>query len=106
MAVKISRLPSDQFRAKGYKATPTPFFLLKIKKNQKECARIGMVVGKSVHKTAVKRNFWKRQARAVLTAHIMGGNDILIIVSSTINRLAKKQFKEELLKALNKAQLK
>ena len=101
------RLPSDQFRARGYKTTPTPFFLLKTKKNSGERARIGVVVGKSVHATAVKRNFWKRQALAVLTvAASAAGNDILMIVSPNVNRLTKKQFKDELLKALVKIQLK
>jgi len=100
------RLPSDQFRARGYKTTPTPFFLLKIKPNFGEKVRIGIVVGKSVHKTAVKRNFWKRQALAVLAAHAVTGSDILMIVSPGVNRLTKRQFQEELLKTLTKVQLK
>jgi ribonuclease P protein component len=104
MAVKITRLPSDQFRARGYKTTPTPFFLLKTKKNTVGRARIGIVVGVSVHKTAVKRNFWKRQARATLAAHAIIGHDILMIVSPNANRLTKKQFKDEVLKTLNKTQ--
>jgi ribonuclease P protein component len=104
MAIKTIRLPSDQFRARGYKTIPTPFFLLKKKNNSSGIARIGSVVGKSVHKTAVKRNFWKRQALAGLAAHATEGSDILIIASPAINRLTKKQFKEELLKAMGKAQ--
>jgi len=100
------RLPSDQFRARGYKTTPTPFFLLKTKKNSGERARIGVVVGKSVHATAVKRNFWKRQSLAALAPQAAAGNDILMIVSPNVNRLTKKQFKDELLKALAKTQLK
>jgi len=106
MAIKTMRLPSDQFRARGYKTTPTPFFLLKTKKNSGVRARIGVVVGKSVHATAVKRNFWKRQTLAVLAPQAVGGNDILMIVSPNVNRLTKKQFKDELLKALTKTQLK
>lgn len=99
MAVKIVRLPSDQFRTPGYKTTPTPFFLLKSKKNPGDRARIGVVVGISVHKTAVKRNFWKRQARAALAPFAAAGSDILMIVSPGANRLTKKQFKEEVAKA-------
>jgi ribonuclease P protein component len=106
MAIKIMRLPSDQFRARGYKTIPTPFFLLKAKRNSSDAVRIGSVVGKSVHKNAVKRNFWKRQALAELAAHVAGGNDILIIASPSIDRLTKKQFKEEISKALDKAQVK
>jgi ribonuclease P protein component len=104
MAIKTVRLPSDQFRARGYKTTPTPFFLLKTKKNSGVKARIGVVVGKSVHKTAVKRNFWKRQVLAVLSPRVESGNDILIIVAPGVDRLTKKQFQEELIKALAKNQ--
>jgi len=106
MAAKTARLSSDQFRAKGYKTIPTPFFLLKTKKNTVGNARIGVVVGMSVHKTAVKRNFWKRQVLAGLRNQTTTGNDILIIVSRGVNRLTKKQFQEELSKAFTKAQLK
>jgi ribonuclease P protein component len=102
MAIKITRLPADEFRAKGYKTIPTPFFLLKIKKNQKGATRVGVVVGKSVHKTAVKRNFWKRQAREALSPHALAGNDILVIASASIDHLTKKQFKEELARAIKK----
>jgi ribonuclease P protein component len=104
MAIKTTRLPSDQFRARGYKTTTTPFFLLKTKTNITGVARIGIVVGVSVHKTAVKRNFWKRQALAALTTHAIAGNDILMIVSPNANRLTKKQFRNELVKALGKIQ--
>ncbi len=96
MAVKIVRLPSDQFRAKGYKTTPTPFFLLKTKKNAGNNARIGVVVGTSVHTTAVKRNFWKRQALAGLTPKATAGHDILMIVSPAVKRITKRQFQEAL----------
>ena len=104
MAIKITPLPPDQFRARGYKTVPTPFFLLKIKKNLREGLRAGIVVGKSVHKTAVKRHFWKRQGIAALAGHAAAGNDILMIVSPNVNRLTKKQFNEEVINALGKAQ--
>jgi ribonuclease P protein component len=100
------RLPSDQFRARGYKTISTPFFLLKIKKNSYKAARIGVVVGVSVNKTAVKRNFWKRQARAEIALRATGGNDILMMVSPNARRLTKKQFREEVAKALVTAQQK
>jgi len=106
MASKIARLPSDQFRARGYKTTPTPFFLLKKKKNQGESVRIGVVVGVSVHKTAVKRNFWKRQALRGLVPQADAGSDILIVVLPAVNRLTKKQFQEELGKAFARSRSK
>jgi ribonuclease P protein component len=106
MAIKIMRLPSDQFRARGYKTTPTPFFLLKTKKNSGKTARIATIIGKSAHKNAVKRNFWKRQVLTVVAAHATEGSDILIIASPKIDRLTKRQFKEELLKAMTRSQIK
>lgn len=100
MAIKIVRLPSDQFRARGYKTTPTPFFLLKTKSNSADRARVGVVVGKSVHKAAVKRNFWKRQALAALSPLVVSGNDILMIASPNIVRLTRRQFREEVARAI------
>ncbi len=64
--------------------------------------RIGVVAGKSVHKSAAKRNFWKRQAKAALLSlanreHGGGkGMDILMILSAGVNGLTKKRFQEEL----------
>jgi ribonuclease P protein component len=104
MAIKTTRLPPDQFRARGYKTISTPFFLLKIKQNTGTGARIGIVVGVSVHKNAVKRNFWKRQVHAALVPHATPGSDILMIVLPGAGRIAKKQFKEELVRALRKIQ--
>ena len=98
------RLPSDQFRARGYNTISTPFFLLKIKKNSYKTTRIGVVVGVSVNKAAAKRNFWKRQARAEIALRATGGNDILMMVSPNVRRLTKKQFREEIVKTLATAQ--
>jgi ribonuclease P protein component len=94
------RLPSDQFRARGYKTVSTPFFLFKIKKNSYTTPRVGVVVGVSVNKAAAKRNFWKRQARAEIALRATGGNDLLIMVSPNVRRLTKKQFREEIAKTL------
>lgn len=104
MAVNLVRLPSGQFRVGGYKTTSTPFFLLKVKRNGTEQARIGVVVGTSVHGAAVKRNFWKRQARTALSSAAVAGHDILMIVSPGVVRLTRKQFREKVMKALATAQ--
>jgi ribonuclease P protein component len=106
MAISIVRLPSDQFRARGYRTISTPFFLLKIKKNSFKTTRVGIVVGISVNKTAVKRNFWKRQARAEIAMRATGGNDILMVVSPNVRRLTKKQFREEVARTLAATQQK
>src|ERR1035441_10151694 len=100
------RLPSDQFRARGYKTISTPFFLFKIKKNSCKTTRVGIVVGVSVNKAASKRNFWKRQAYAEIALRAASGSDILMMVSPNVRRLTKKQFREEVAKALATAQKK
>jgi len=105
MAIKKVSLPPDQFRSRGYKTVATPFFLLKSRKNLEHKTRIGIIVGKSAQKTAAKRNFWKRQVLAGLGAREVGENDILMIALPAIDRLTKKEFKKELLKALSKTQL-
>jgi ribonuclease P protein component len=99
MAIKTARLPSDQFRARGYRTISTPFFLLKTKKNLSDKARVGVVVGVSVHKTAVKRNFLKRQVLAELAPRARAGSDILTIVLPAANHVTKRKFREELAKA-------
>ena len=106
MAITTRRLPSEQFRAKGYRTISSPFFLFKTKKNSENKARIGIVVGVSVHKSAVKRNFWKRQVFTILTSRITAGSDILIIVLPGAKHVTKKKFKEALIKTIAAAQLK
>ena len=66
------------------------------------------MVGMSVDKAAAKRNFWKRQARAEIALWVAPatGNDILMMVLPNVRRLTKKQFKEEVAKALITAQQK
>jgi ribonuclease P protein component len=99
-----SGLPREEFKARGYKTTPTPFFLLKSKKNGLGYPRIGIVIGKAIYKEATRRNFWKRQARIKLLNTINEGTDILMIFVSSRNKtkLTKKQFQEDLDQAINK----
>jgi ribonuclease P protein component len=99
MSPKISRLPQQEFLSRGFMAVRTPYFSLKIKKNAIKKARIGVVVGKAVHKSAVKRNFFKRQAKEVLGKSVAAGNDLLIIFSPAANKLTKKQLQEVLIKS-------
>jgi ribonuclease P protein component len=83
----------------------TPYFLLKTKENHKARNRIGIVVGTAANKNAVKRNFLKRQARAVFqTVHDAGaGKDFLLVVSSKTSSLKKKQFRTLLLETIWKS---
>ncbi|HVM77315.1 MAG TPA: ribonuclease P protein component [Candidatus Paceibacterota bacterium] len=77
----------------------TPLFSLKIKKNDAKGLRVGVVVGKSVEKTAAKRNFWKRQAKSVLHDAIRGNQDIILIVQPGVRTATRKEFRDALAKS-------
>jgi ribonuclease P protein component len=102
MVPQKSRLPREEFKAGGYKTIQTPFFSLKTKRNELGHIRIGVIIGKAVHKEAAKRNFWKRQARSTLLELAKGNNDLLMIFLPGKKSVTKKQFKEELSRALIK----
>ncbi len=72
----------------------TPYFVLKKKPNTQEKIRVGVVANAFVHKSAAKRNFWKRQAKAALLAADGTGTDFLVILTPRINTITKKQFRE------------
>ena len=100
------RLPSREFRAGGYRTVGTPFFSLKALVNGGTADRIGIVAGVAVSTSAARRNFWKRQARAVLAAKDPsrkngGGRDLLLIILPKVKTLTKKQFREKLSHALS-----
>lgn len=92
MIPRKNRLPREAFRARGYQTVATPFFSLKVKNNNIGVDRIGVVVGKSVDKRAVRRNFWERQVKAELLRIQGGGMDFLVVVFPKINSLTKKGF--------------
>lgn len=94
------RLPYSEFRAQGYRTQRTPFFSLKIKSNGEKGSRVGIIAGKNVHKTAAKRNFWKRQASAILAALIRGDHDAILIIQARVNELSRQQFRDEIKKAV------
>ncbi len=79
---------------------PTPYFSLGMKRNKLERRRAGVVIGKAVNKSAVKRNFWRRQAKTVFAASAAPGNDFLMVAFSPINKLTKEQFHAALEKAI------
>ena len=101
MIPKKSRLPRAEFRSAAYRTVKTPYFLLKAKHSPDGSVKIGVVVGKSVHKNATERNFWKRQAKQVILEKGKGSeNDFLMVISPKVNGLTKKQFQSELIKAV------
>lgn len=95
------RLPYGEFSKRGYQTTRTPYFSLKIKNNGLPHNRIGIIIGVAAEKSAVRRNFWKRQAKAVLIKQPGAGKDFVLIFSKKIKEISKDKFKKELLKAIN-----
>jgi ribonuclease P protein component len=93
-------LPYPEFRARGYRTIRTPFFLLKTKPNSLGKNRIGIVVTVAAVKSAVKRNFWKRQVKALFSKMNLKNTDALIVFSSRVNSLTKTEFRKEFKKAL------
>ncbi len=100
MVRRSARLPSLEFRAGGYKTVRTPYFSLKEKENGRKKTRIGVVVNTAVGKTAAKRNFWKRQAKASLLA--IKNKDVLMVLFPSVNTLTKKQFRTSVREAIKK----
>jgi ribonuclease P protein component len=76
----------------------TPYFLLRTRKSEARRKHIAVVVAKAVHKSAVKRNFLKRQAKAALHGVSENGADLLLTVSPSARTLTKKAFRAEVLK--------
>jgi len=95
-----NRLPKEELQSRAFKAIRTPYFSLRAKRNTIQKRRVGIIAGKSVHKSAVKRNFWRRQAKTIFADLIVPGNDFLIIFFPKINELTKKEFREALTKAV------
>lgn len=101
MLSKNLRLPDEEFHARAYRTLRTPHFLLKSKKNTIGNARIGVVVSMAVSKNAAKRNFWKRQTKAVLLKSAgKEPRDLLVVISPKANELTKKQFRKKLSEAV------
>lgn len=94
------RLPYGEFSKQGYQTIRTPYFSLKIKNNNLPHNRIGTIIGVAAEKSAVRRNSWKRQAKAILAKRPAAGKDFVLIFSKKIKEIKKGEFKKELLKAL------
>lgn len=98
---KSSSLPYAEFKARGYRMARTPYFSVKVRSNSLHKNRIGAIVTVAAVKSAVRRNFWKRQVKNLLSGKdVQNGMDILVIFSSRVASLTKKGFAEELLKAV------
>ncbi len=95
------RLPARNFRLRPDQSVANPFFSLKVRGNELGRNRIGIIVGTAVHKSAVKRNFFRRLAGEALRTSKKNYGDLLMIIAPKANALTKKQFREKLLAALH-----
>jgi len=100
-----NRLPREAFRVRGYQMVATPHFSLKTKDNLLSINRLGVVIGTSVDKRAVRRNFWERQVKArflrmpsapTSNSNTATGKDFIVTIFPKIKNLTKRQFNEEL----------
>jgi len=96
MLPQKKRLPRGEFSARGYASARTPHFSIKIKKNKPGVSRIGVIVGKAVAKSAVKRNFLKRQIKSTAKEFLKDGLDCILIAGPGAGKLTKKMLKAEL----------
>lgn len=98
MVPKKSRIPRTGFESGGYRILRSPYFSARAKKNTLATNRIAVVVGKSVDKRAVRRNFLKRQAKLELLKLSPSGSDLIITIYPKANALTKQQFIAEIKK--------
>ncbi len=96
MFKKKFRLPPENFRPE--KSFVSPFYVLKVAKNNEAGPRVGIVVSKKVSKKAVTRNKIKRKVRSFLEKNIKRGDnrDLLFLIKK------EPEDYEELYKEINK----
>lgn len=82
----------------------TPYFSIRMKKNTVGTARLGVVAGKAAAKTAVARNFLKRQARVSLATVLAPGTDILVVFTAASRTLTAHALRNALRETVARAQ--
>lgn len=86
----------------------SPFFNIRVSKNNEGKVRFGIVVSKKVSKKAVLRNKTKRAVRDIVSQNLdkLSNNKDIIIVSKTIlNKQLKKEAEQELKELFLKAKI-
>lgn len=110
MLAKKFRLPIQNWakgKNKKFVSQKGNFFIAKIKDNDLNFSRLGLVISTRINKSAVKRNLLKRTIfNFVRLNKFFGvyGKDILLIILPTASHLEKTQIEKELLlffKSLN-----
>jgi ribonuclease P protein component len=104
---KKNRL-SIRGRLHTIKTITSPFFIVKVAKNQCSESRFAVVVGKGIDKRAVGRNRLKRMVNkgaSGLIEKIVPGFDFLIFVKKQAQEKQASELSEDLYKALYKEKL-
>ncbi len=104
MYSKKFRLPIGKEKMLWQRNFPSPYFLVKIKKNQKGFNRFGIVIANHAVKSSAQRHFWKRSIADALAGWPNLEKDILVIVSPKIETTDKKMLQAELNKVLKQLQ--
>ena len=103
---KYRLLKETKFEKKDFYASP--FFVLKIAKNEESFSRFGFIVSKKIDKRATVRNTVKRKIRICIEANlykIKPGHDMLFILKKQIIGKTTKEISELTLGELNKQKL-
>lgn len=93
---RVASAPQSQWEF----SAKTPYMLLRGREGRDGKGRIAVVIAKAAQKSAVKRNFLRREAKAVLSAERSPRTDLLLTLSPSAARLSKKTFRNEVLKVL------
>jgi ribonuclease P protein component len=99
MLQKEQRLSRSRFTIGRHATMRTPYFVVKIGQNNLPYSRLVIVVGNAAVKSSVKRNFLKRQTRAIFKDVSNGSRDFIIIFNGLAKSLTKKGLVAELRKA-------
>jgi ribonuclease P protein component len=98
MLPKKQRLSRSLFTAERHVTLRTPYFAVKIRQNNLPYSRLGVVVSGAAVKNSVKRNFLKRQTKAIFKEASNGPRDFIIIFNGLVKSLSKKNLIIELRK--------
>lgn len=109
MLKKVNRLSKERDLTKVFrfgKNIAEKHILLKFSSNRLNDSRFAFIVGKKVNKKAVRRNFLKRQLRAVvarLISQLKSGYDVIVLVKADFEFPYKQpEIEQELIQGMAK----
>lgn len=100
MFSKKNRLPIAGNRTDFRKVYAAPYFLLKLKGNNKECNRFAIIISAKTIKKSTRRHYWRRRMAENLKSWPNFRKDFLVIVSPKTENADKKIIKDEFGKML------